>query len=552
MAKDKKIGSLSRFLYTVGKAIQFRPATAFAPPKSDKFSEAKKGGFPFLYSRKKIKNALAKMSEQSFVLGLLGRFYGRFFNTRVRSFGVLFFTLGFLQILSYFLGDYLPLLAGREDNLLFGVCLIFLTLLCSFSRGDLKEAVKRSLLYRLILKPLFGIKEEHFPSEKSRDHLWPMIFVGAGLSFFSVAFSPVAVLGALCSLALVLFVFHTPEAGLLCSAALLFVLPSSALFSLAALTLISFLFKCAVGKRSMAFSPTDLVVLSALLPILFSREQGGLSRFFALFSFYFLASSLLRNVKWIKRLFCAMALGGAFCAGMILIRFGLLLAFSDFFARFPAAEKLFFIKAEEATASLIAILFPLVLGWIRSIHRGGKAALSIAFFALFSLSLFATSRALIWIPFAASVVLFLLLSQKGFLLFFTVLGLFSAALIPILPSEWKQSLLALFGASFSEAVPKNADFLSVVRDQFGFAAPILLFLLIFFVIYRCFYFASRNTLFEVFPLVLGTFSAILALSLFSFLPVVQNEKVLFLLMLLSAVPEAAARCAKREEIHLPY
>ena len=116
MAKDKKIGSLSRFLYTVGKAIQFRPATAFAPPKSDEFSEAKKGGFPFLYSRKKIKNALAKMSEQSFVLGLLGRFYGRFFNTRVRSFGVLFFTLGFLQILSYFLGDYLPQKLGMDPG----------------------------------------------------------------------------------------------------------------------------------------------------------------------------------------------------------------------------------------------------------------------------------------------------------------------------------------------------------------------------------------------------------------------------------------------------
>ena len=225
MAKDKKIGSLSGFLYAVGKALQFHPDSTFAPPRSEEKADAKKGGIPFLFYRLKIKTALAKMCEQSFVLGFVRRFFGRFFNTRVRSFGVLFFTLGFLQILSYFSGEFLPILAGGEEHLLFGVCLIFLTLVCSFSRGSLKDAIKRSFLYRALLKPLFGVKEEHFPAEKSRDHLWPMILAGILLSFFSILLSPIKVLGILLSLALILFVFHTPEAGLLCAAAGIFVLP---------------------------------------------------------------------------------------------------------------------------------------------------------------------------------------------------------------------------------------------------------------------------------------------------------------------------------------
>lgn len=552
MAKDKKIGSLSRFLYAVGKAIQFRPATTFAPPRSEEAFEAKKGGFPFLFYRKKIKNALAKMSEQSFVLGLFGRFYGRLFNTRVRSFGVLFFTLGFLQILSYFLGDYLPLLAGGEDNLLFGVFLIFLTLLCSFSRGDLKEAIKKSFLYRALLKPLFGIKEEHFPSEKSRDHLWPMILVGALLAFFSVLFSPAAVLGAVCFASLVLLVFHLPEAGLLCSAAFLFVLPSGALLSLAVLTLISFLFKCAVGKRSMVFSPTDALVLAALLPVLFSREKGGISYFISFFGFYFLASCLLRGVQWIKRFFSALSLGGIFCSLMICLRFGISLAFPHFFLQFPAAESIFFVRAEEGVSALIVILCPLVLGRIRSIEKGGKALMVLAFFSLAAISLFATARAALWIPFLASVVLFLLMSCRGFLLFFSLLGLSLATVIPILPSEWIRQVLSALGLSSPEALSQNADFLSVMREQFGFFAPILFLILIAFVIYRCFRFAAHTTLFELFPLVLGTLCAVLAFLSVVLLPVALNEKVLFVLMFLSAIPEAAFRSAKREEIRLPY
>lgn len=553
MAKDQKNGSLSGFLYAVGKAIQFSPSSTFAPPRSEEKSDAKKGGFPFLFYRLKMKTALAKMSEQSFVLGLLKRFYGRFFNTRVRSFGILFFTLGFLQILSYFLGESLPLLAGGEDHLLFGVCLIFLTLLCSFSRGDVKDAIKRSFLYRIILKPLFGIQEEHFPLEKSRDHVWPMILAGALLSFFSVLFSPLFVLAFLLCMILLLMIFHIPEAGLLVAALGLFVLSPSLLFALSILTLVAFLFKCAIGKRSMAFSPTDAIVFSALLPIMFSPQKGGSLLSLPLFCFYFLASCLLRNVKWLQRFFAALAWGGILYAMMICLRFIVFAAMPNFFLQFSAAERLFLAVADENAVALLVILCPLIFGRIRSAQRSGKMLFSLAFFAICIVSLFFAARGILWIAFAVAVILFLLMSRRAFLLLFSAFGILFATVINLLPSDWLSRIVSAFHLSSAENAPATPQsFLSLMRAQFGFWAPILFFILIAFVLYRSFYFSSRATLPSVFPLVLGTICASLSFLVLSLFFAAPNEKAWIVLMFLAAIPEAALRCAKREEIRLPY
>ena len=145
MAKGNRTVSLSGLLYAVGEALHFAPDSAFAPARSDRNTGERMK--PFIAYRLRVKTALARMCEQSFFLGLCSAFIRGFLNTRVRSFGVLFFSCGFLQILSYFVGVYLPFAAGDENNLVHGVTLIFLTLLCSFTRGDVKEVLKKSFLF---------------------------------------------------------------------------------------------------------------------------------------------------------------------------------------------------------------------------------------------------------------------------------------------------------------------------------------------------------------------------------------------------------------------
>ena len=112
MAKGRPTVSFSHLLYRLGKAIHFVPASAFAPPQSE--PEEKKWEKPFFASRLKMKTALAKMCEQSFFLGLYAAFFRAFFTTRIRSFGVLFFSCGFLQILSYFWASFFPLPRGMK------------------------------------------------------------------------------------------------------------------------------------------------------------------------------------------------------------------------------------------------------------------------------------------------------------------------------------------------------------------------------------------------------------------------------------------------------
>ena len=141
MAKRRRMSSFSHLLFTLGEAIHFAPVSAFAPAKTETWQEREK---PFPASRLKIKTALAKNCEQSFFLSLYASFVRGFFTTRLRSLGVLFFTCGFLQILSYFWGGYLPFAAGDENNMVYGVTLIFIALLCAFSRGDVKDVLKRA------------------------------------------------------------------------------------------------------------------------------------------------------------------------------------------------------------------------------------------------------------------------------------------------------------------------------------------------------------------------------------------------------------------------
>ena len=184
--KMKKLFSPSMLLYSLGEGVHFAPASEFSSSyKETEKSSNSLSAFLLPYA-KKIKNALAKTAEQSAVLGVLRFLIRRFFTLRIRSLGVFFFVCGFLQIVLYFA---LSLVSGYSPDaagLLFGVVQILLTLLCSFTRGDVADALKRSFLFRSILSPLLGVKEWQIPGGKSRDNPVWMLLWGAVLGILSV------------------------------------------------------------------------------------------------------------------------------------------------------------------------------------------------------------------------------------------------------------------------------------------------------------------------------------------------------------------------------
>ena len=552
MAKDRLPGSLSRFLYGVGETLRFFPDTAFTLQHTAAAAKEKGGVKPFAAYRLRIKTSLSKMCEQSFFLTLLSRFYRSLFTTRVRSFGVLFFVCGFLQILSYFLGGYVPFLAGSEKNLLFGVCFVFLTLLCSFSRGDVRDALKKSLLFRAALSPLFGVKSWQIPSGRSRDHFIDMIFLGVVFAFFSVVFSPVAVLLTLCAVAFALWVFHTPEAGLFTIGGSFFLLPRSVLLSLTVLTLVAFLFKCAVGKRSLVFSSFDGVLLLSLVPAFFSGKKEVYLLLFQLLTLYYLTSCLLRTLSHLRRLLICMTLGGVFCALLLCTRAVVESLLPAVLFRFPPLEKVLFLTPSAGMGTLIVMLFPLTLGLFRSMKGRGKLLLAILTLALLLGAVFQTRSGALWIALILSLLIYFLFTFRSALLWLLSGAFLVVSAWNVLPEEVTQKALALLGFSRTGSPEEASGLFQRCGEAFGFFFWPCVILLFGFFIYQVFRFAAGATTPSAFPQVLGTLCGALAFLTVGIQLVPADERAAVFLFFIVAIPRAALRCAKREEQCLPY
>ena len=277
MAKERKRGLISPWLLKAGEALQFGAKnSASSSGDSEKAPSRWERLLPY---KKKVKTAFAKTAEQSFCLSWMRLLIRHFFATRVRSFAVLFFACGFLQVLSFFLGPQWGILSGGEAQLVMGAVLFFLTLVCSFSKGTVADALKRSFLFRAVLGPVFGLEEWRIPESSSpRENILAMLLWGIALAFAAVVLSPLAVVLFALILVISLLLFFKPEAGLLFAVALLPVLPRIAFFALMLLTLLSFLFKCAVGKRSLVFSFTDPPMLLGLTCAISSSMMRKLSR----------------------------------------------------------------------------------------------------------------------------------------------------------------------------------------------------------------------------------------------------------------------------------
>ncbi len=535
MAKGQFLGAISRFLCRAGEEIRFRPDATFAPPRTET-EEDKKAVMPFLAYRLRIKSSLAKMCEQSLILSLLSSFVRRVFHTRVRSFGVLFFVCGFLQILSYFLGGYVPFLAGNEDNLIFGVSLIFLTLLCSVTRGDVRDALKKSFFFRKLLKGLFGVDSSAIPSGRIKDYSAYMVSFGALFALLSVVFTPAGVAGALVILFLILFICYLPEAGLVTAALGLLFLSKRALIFLLALTVASFLAKCAVGKRSLVFSFRDLPVV---LGLFFLARPHGNATVFLLLSFYVLGLGLLRNLAWIRRFLTALTLGGVLCALLLAFRF-----LSEVFLP-PSVlpDDLLPFRISEESVVLLAVLAPLSAGLFRSQKGSISRLLAFCSFALLATAVFTTGTFGSRIAFLASFFILFVFTYRLALLILVQIGLIGFALIQILPVAVRQYVLSFLGVGKEIAESVKGLLLTSVLP--------LVFLLGCF-LYFVIRFRIQATRPEPFSQVLGGIGAMVSLCVVGFLPVLSDVRLLVVFSFLVLLPRVALHASSREEIRLPY
>lgn len=551
MPKDGKTGSLTGLLLRAGEAILFRPESEFSSfGQEDEKSASRFGTAKLIPYKRKIKTALAKTAEQSFFLSLLRNFIRSFFNTRIRSFGILFFSFGFLQILSFFLSPLVPYFGTGEDRLLFGGCVLFLALVCTLSRGDVGDALKRSLFFRRFLNPMLDVKEWELPHSKAHDSFWPMLLTGILFSVISFLFSPLVLVISFAALAIGVFVLSKPEAGLILAALSLSSLPFWAFCTLLALTFFSFLFKCAVGRRSLSFSLTDLPVLLALIPLSHLNRWGALPLFLGTFAVYYLGHGLVGTTRRLKQTMMALTLSALFCGFWICLRQGLILSAPRLILQFPELDRLLFFEATAREGALLAMTIPLSLGLMRYSSAGVRVICLLS--AAVSLgAIYFVKEPALWLALGLGVAIWFLMSYRAALLSSVVLGLGLLVVLQALPRELLQTVFGVFGIG-EEATLSVEGLFSLVSLADGFwgitffLLPVLIFLI------RCFLFSRKTTRTDVHSYVLSAISSAAVFLAVSARNLVFDHRIVVLFFLLIAFPTAALRACRREEVRLPY
>ncbi len=576
MSKREKTLSVSAGLLRLGDALRFSP-------EEDRPAKVRESRSWRLIPSEKLlgfKNAVARMREQSFFLSLADGFVRGIFLTRFRSFAPLFFISGFLQTVSYFTGSYFSVFSGNQDNLIFGLVLIVLGLACSFERAGFGAVLKKSVLFRRVIRPLFGVEEREIPEGRNREHFWWTLGLGFVWGILSVAFSPYRVLLWFSLTVTGLVTLYKPEAGLVFLAMLYPFLSRGTVLGLVVMLHLSLAFKITVGKRSLILRPADLSVLALMLIFVIRGGKYGLP--YALtFSAYFLALHLCRTAAWMRRVVVALSVSVGISSGGAVALKLIERAAPGILRRFPGALSLFSALVGREQAFLAAMLLPMLFCVLNTDKRIFRR-LSAAFFVLTaSLSLAASHDAGLWLGAAAGLVLTLCLSRRWGLLVSLYLGLSGYIAWKFLPEvvrAWIVRFIGLDAGSMEarsaslargreylrQSLPWGAGFKTdrtIIADAgvydaagaFGGYVVLIAAAVIFLWFFvRCMRFAPVGDVAHAHTYVLGAMAGALVWLVCGFAAPSVALEPLFVLALFLSFPKAAENICLREEYSQPY
>lgn len=230
------------------------------------------------------------------------------------NFGLFF---GIYTIVVYFIRQLVTYFNPAEtSHLYFGIFIAVLSVPLIFSRINLANSIKNSIVGRSIFKETFGFSDESFENKKtntkSRGNFMLLFGLLAGLSTFFV--HPAVILTIIAVFVTILLIATAPEIGVLISIIAIPFLsfssaPSALLVMLVLITTFFYIIKVIRGKRTFKLEIVDLAVLAFGVLIIISSfysAGGSKSSLEAAISFilmlgYFLFVNLMRTEKWIKR-----------------------------------------------------------------------------------------------------------------------------------------------------------------------------------------------------------------------------------------------------------
>ena len=576
MSKREKTFSVSAGLLRLGDALRFSPEEGQPVP------ERKQRSFRIIPPEKLLgfKNGLARMREQSLFLSLADGFFRCIFLTRFRGFATLFFTSGLIQTVSYFIGSYLPVLSGDQNNLIIGLILIIMGLICAFERASFGTVLKRSVLFRRVIHPLFGVEEREIPDGKTRESILWMLGAGAVLGVFSIILSPYRVVLWLAFAVAAAVALYKPETGLVVSALLFPLLPQGACLGLIVLLHFSLIMKISVGKRSLVAGPADIPVLILMALMIIRGGVPGIPYAIVL-SVYYLGLHLCRTALWLRRICGALVLSAG-VASFAAVAMKLIARFTPNVSRlFPGVDLILSALRGREYVFLSIMLLPMMFCFANAGRGASTRAFGVLALLLAGLSLAAFHDAGFWLGAVVGLILALCLSHRWGLITSLFLGLAGYSGWMFLPETIRGRITVFLGleektvaartealdrgrAYLKEALPwgmgrrmnrtelSGASAYSLAGAFGGYLVLAVLVMIFLWFFVRCVRFSSCGAAANIHHLVLGAMAGILVWLCCGIVSSTFAPEPLFLIALFLSFPKAAENACRREEYQQPY
>lgn len=271
---------------------------------------------------RRIQRFFASRLESCVTISLTSRAIERLCSFPLQYYGNFGLFFGIYTIVVYYVKLFIPwLVASQTSHLWTGIIVAITSIPLLFSRINLANSVKSSVIGRGIFKSTFGFSDEAFDNKKttSRGKGNAMLFLGLLAGIATLFIHPLYIILAIFTVLIITLIACSPEIGVLLT---IFVLPFLSLTDsptiwlclMVLVTAFFYVIKLIRGKRVFNLEILDLaIILFGILILLSSVFSAGghASVYSAIVSVvlllgYFLLVNLMKTEKWIKR--CIFAL----------------------------------------------------------------------------------------------------------------------------------------------------------------------------------------------------------------------------------------------------
>lgn len=401
-----------------------------------------------------VKRFFIRSFEKSAVLSFIRRVLGEMLTLPIRTYGIFLFSFGLFALVVYLIRQF-ALKYGESSlsSLIFGLALMFLSLLMFSVKETLSSALCGSLFMNALLFKVMGVRREYIETScvKEGSSVVPFI-IGMLFGLSTYYISPVYLFLGIAALIALYTLLMIPEFGVMLMFLTLPFLPTMALVGLCSYTLVCYLLKLICGKRTLRFESVDLLVfvfaalymLGGIVSVAGAVSLKHSLVFVCFISGYFLTVNLIRTGEWVGRCVGSIAISSLFVAlygvyeyftGVSATTWQDTEMFEDISGRVVST-----FENPNVLAEYLLMAAPFALALLLTSKKPAEGTIRLGVLGCLCLCMVFTWSRGAWLGMLFSALLFLLIaSRKSMLLIFA-----GIAALPFMPFILPQSIISRF------------------------------------------------------------------------------------------------------------